>query len=331
MRVFVFGAWLAFTMMSSGAQAHEIRPAYLEITETAHGRYDLTWRTPLLSGQRLPIALSLPSDVRLTSTPTVSEMSDSVVERRSIEVVGGLEGKRVNFVGLEATITDVLVRTQSLDGVHASVVVRPSQPWVEVAAHRDLTAIAWDFMRQGFEHILTGIDHLLFVLGLMLLVRNPWMLVKTITAFTVAHSLTLALAVFGVVRLPGAPLNAAIALSILFLGVETLRAARGETSLAIRQPWITAFAFGLLHGVGFASGLTLLGLPRGDVPFALLTFNVGVELGQLAFVGVILTAAWSLKIVQPNWPRAAQLAPAYFVGSLGAFWSIVRVTTMLGA
>jgi hypothetical protein len=155
------------------------------------------------------------------------------------------------------------------------------------------------------------------------------MLVKTITAFTVAHSITLAVATLGYASVPAPPLNAAIALSILFLGPEIVRARRGETSFTIQHPWVVAFAFGLLHGFGFASGLTAIGLPQGDIPLALLMFNVGVEVGQLAFVAVVLLLARAFKALEVRWPHSAALVPAYVVGSLGAFWTIQRLVSMM--
>ncbi len=187
------------------------------------------------------------------------------------------------------------------------------------------------FLQLGIEHILTGVDHLLFVLGLLLIVPDRWILLKTITAFTVAHSLTLAVATLGWADAPALPLNATIALSILFLGPEMIRARRGETSLALRQPWLVAFAFGLLHGFGFASGLTALGLPRSEIPLALLLFNVGVELGQLLFVGLFLLLVRSFRLLEIRWPGWTQLLPAYCVGSLGAFWTLDSLAKLISA
>jgi len=182
----------------------------------------------------------------------------------------------------------------------------------------------------GFEHILLGIDHLLFVLGLLLIVQNRWMLLKTVTSFTLAHSITLAIATLGWASAPAAPLNAAIALSILFLGPEIVRVWRGETSFTIQHPWVVAFAFGLLHGFGFASGLSTIGLPQAEIPVALLLFNVGVELGQLVFVVVILALERSFRVLEVRWPRWAEMFPGYAVGSLGAFWFIQRTWMLLG-
>jgi hypothetical protein len=167
------------------------------------------------------------------------------------------------------------------------------------------------------------------VLGLLLIVRDRWMLVKTVTAFTVAHSITLAVATFGIATVPPLPLNAAIALSILFLGPEIVRRWRGETSFTIRHPWVVAFGFGLLHGFGFASGLAQLGLPRGEIPLALLLFNVGVELGQLAFVLVILLLERAFRQLEIHWPILVQRLPGYAVGTLGAFWTIQRVAILV--
>ena len=191
-------------------------------------------------------------------------------------------------------------------------------------------AIAWVYLRLGVEHILQGIDHLLFVLGLLLIVGSRYTLIKTITAFTIAHSITLAIATLGYASAPVPPLNAAIALSILFLGPEIVRVWRGETSFTIRHPWVVAFVFGLLHGFGFASGLTTIGLSRVEIPVALLLFNVGVEIGQLFFVLIIVLLERSFRILEVRWPRWTEMLPAYTVGSLGAFWTIQRVAIMVG-
>jgi hypothetical protein len=312
----------------SGAQAHDARPAYLEITETAPGRYDILWRTPVAAGARLPLQLKLPDDARTISAPHERILADSVLERRIVEVPGGLAGKRVEIVGLQGTITDVLARVQMLDGASSTTLIQPSRPWLDVAAARSGWETAASFLRHGVEHIAFGIDHLLFVFGLLLLVRTPWALLKTVTAFTLAHSITLALATLGIVRVAPTLVEAFIALSILFLGAEVLRAWRGETSFTIRKPWLVAFGFGLLHGLGFASGLRAIGLPQGDIPLALLMFNLGVELGQLAFVGVVLLAWKAIKTVRIAWPAWAAFVPAYLVGSLGAFWFVQRTMTL---
>ena len=314
-----------------GAWAHESRPAYLEIKETSPGRYAVLWRTPILSGMRLPVVVKFSDDVHNVTAPVLRELPDSLVERRLIDAgSSGLAGKRIEFVGLQATITDVLVRMQMRDGVGSTTLVRPSQAWVEVAGSPGLLAVAGAYFKLGIEHILFGADHLLFILGLLLIVQDRWMLVKTISSFTVAHSITLAIATLGYARAPEPPLTATIALSILFLGPEILRSRRGETSLTIRHPWVVAFAFGLLHGFGFASGLTTMGLPRVEIPLALLIFNMGVEAGQLLFVIVVLLLERSFHRLEVRLPRLLEALPAYAVGSLGAYWTIQRVVIMLG-
>ncbi len=316
---------------SRNAGAHEARPAYLEIRETGPGRYDLLWKTPVLSGMRLPVALHVPDSVRNVGEPTEQELSDSLLERRSIDAgPAGLAGKRIEFPGLQATITDVLVRVQMLDGRSWTTIVRPSRPWIEIAADQTRARLLGTYVVHGIRHILFGPDHLLFVFGLLLIVKDRWMLVKTITAFTVAHSLTLAIATFGWAEAPVLPLNAAIALSIFFLGPEIVRSWRGETSFTIRHPWVVAFLFGLLHGFGFSSALTSAGLPRADLPYALLGFNVGVEIGQLAFVVLVLALERAFRVLEIRWPRWVTALPGYAVGTLGAFWTIQRTAILFG-
>ena len=224
----------------------------------------------------------------------------------------------------------MLVRVKLLDGRSWSVIVHPSQPYIEISAPQSHLAVMGGYIVHGIRHISLGADHLLFLLGLLLIVRDRWMLVKTVTAFTVAHSITLALATLGYANLPAAPLNAAIALSILFLGPEIVRMWRGESSFTIRHPWVVAFAFGLLHGFGFASALTSAGLPRAELPLALLGFNVGVEIGQLGFVVLVLLLERAFRILEVRWPRWAAALPGYTVGSLGAFWTLQRVALLLG-
>ena len=309
-------------------QAHESRPAYLEINETAVGRYDVIWRTPVLSGARLPVLLRFPQGAHNVVEPLQRELNDSLVERRVIDTGGvGLTGQRIEFVGLQATITDVLVRVVRHDGTVSTTLVHSERPWVEVSAVPGTFAVAGAFLLHGIEHILGGFDHLLFVFGLLLLVRGGWMLVKTVTAFTLAHSITLALAALGVVHVPGPPVEATIALSILLLAVEIVRRHRGESGFTVRWPWVVAFCFGLLHGFGFAGALAEVGLPQRDLPVALFTFNVGVEIGQLMFVGAVLAArALLLRCRLPQFAiRLAQPSAAYVVGTLAAFWFFERV------
>ena len=275
--------------MFSSAHAHEVRPAYLEIKETAPGQFSVLWRTPVLAGMRLPIVLKLPDDVRNLKEPVVQELTDSLVERRWIAAgPNGFAGKRIEFPGLQLTITDVLVRFEMLDGTKGAAIVRPSQPWMEMAATQTRWNVAGTYLRLGIEHIWGGIDHLLFVLALLLLVRGWRRVVATITAFTVAHSITLAAATLGFVHVPQTPVEATIALSIVFVAAEIVHGRQGKPGLTARWPWVIAFAFGLLHGFGFASALNQVGLPQNAIPVALLFFNLGVEAGQLLFIAAVL-------------------------------------------
>jgi len=326
---------MALAALACGSlHAHELQPGFLELRETAPGRYEVLWKLPSLgesSDVRMPIAPIFPESCRQLGDARSERAGTAWVFTARVECKGGLAGRTIAIDGLEAFTTDVLVRAQHADGSVETHVLKPVQPSVTLRAAGDTRRGVGAYLYLGIEHILLGIDHLLFVLGLLLIVRNRWMLLKTITAFTVAHSITLAVATFGVAQVSAAPLNAAIALSILFLGPEIVRTWRGEMSFTIRHPWVVAFAFGLLHGFGFASGLAQLGLPKGEVPLALLLFNVGVEIGQLAFVAVVLLLERAFRVLQVHWPRVLERLPGYAVGTLGAYWTIQRVLMLLGA
>jgi hydrogenase/urease accessory protein HupE len=320
----------ALPLAGATASAHEARPAYLEIVEAAPGQFSLLWRTPVLAGMRLPVVLELPDGVRNLGEPVVQELADSLLERRRVDAgPDGLAGRRIGFRGLQMTITDVLVRVEMLDGRTWTTIVRPSRPWMEIAASQSGWEVAATYVGEGVRHILFGADHLLFVVGLLLIIADRWMLLKTVTAFTVAHSITLAVATLGYAEVPAVPLNAGIALSILFLGPEIVRVWRGETSFTIRHPWAVAFVFGLLHGFGFATALTGAGLPRGELPLALVSFNVGVEIGQLAVVALVLLLERAFAALEVQWPRWVQALPGYAVGTLGAFWTLQRVALLV--
>ena len=321
---------LFFLILTSPASAHESQPGTLEIKQIAADRYDVTWRAPIYYGKPHPARLQLPEDWQNIAQPIERRMANSIVFQRVIKTgKKSIEGDIVTFPGLESTITDVFVRLIRIDGTIMTAVVRPTKPSVELRGERSWSATAGEYIALGFHHIMLGVDHLLFVLGLLLIVQGRVKLLKTITAFTVAHSITLAIATLGFASVPLPPLNAAVALSILFLGPEIVRSWRGETSLTIKYPWIVAFMFGLLHGFGFASGLSTTGMPRTELPWALLFFNVGVELGQLTFVFLVLWLIRSFRILEIHWSRWAQMVPGYAVGSLGAFWTIQRTFMLL--
>jgi len=304
--------------------AHEIRPALLNIIEQKPGWFDVTWKVPVLSGYELAIQPVLPASLTPYGPPSSHDIPGAKIQYSTYQAKDqALAGETITIDGLSTTQIDVMVRINFVDGSTQSAILRPANPTFTVPSPGTKGAIAWVYLR-------LGIDHLLFVLGLLLIVGSRYTLIKTITAFTIAHSITLAIATLGYASAPVQPLNAAIALSILFLGPEIVRVWRGQTSFTIRHPWVVAFAFGLLHGFGFASGLTTIGLSRAEIPVALLLFNVGVEIGQLFFVLIIMLLERSFRILEIRWPRWTEALPAYTIGGLGAFWTIQRVAIMVG-
>jgi hydrogenase/urease accessory protein HupE len=324
---------LAAGLALSGARAalaHESRPGFLELRQTGPETYSFLWKKPSGGEVEIQIAPVIPKECRLATPDRQQLTPGAVIVRGTLTCQGGLAGKTIAIDGLESTVTDVLVRLHHADGRLESHLLRPDTPSVTLGGVTTPAERALNYVRLGIQHILLGGDHLLFILGLMLIVSDRWMLVKTITAFTLAHSITLAVATLGYARAPLPPLNAAIALSILFLGPEIVRTWRGQTSLTIRHPWVVAFAFGLLHGFGFASGLAAMGLPKAEIPLALLLFNVGVELGQLAFVLFVILLERSFRALEVRWPRLVEHLPGYVVGTLGAFWTIQRTAVLFG-
>jgi hypothetical protein len=332
-------AVLSLPLLSVAALAHDVRPGYLSLTEVedgAGGRFDVLFKVPATAETQLALEARLPPVCREASPRDWQAIAGATVERWTIDCgAAGLESGEVAIGGLELTLTDVLLRVEWRDGSRFSTLLRPESSSVRVAPDGGdgETVPAAGFLRLGVEHILGGIDHLLFVLCLMLLVDGAGKLLATVTAFTLAHSVTLALATLGVVRVPSGPVEASIALSIVLLAVELVRRWRGEVGTMVRRPWLVSFAFGLLHGLGFAGALSEVGLPAGDIPLALFLFNVGVELGQIAFVAVVLgtIAAWRWLARRRSLalPRWAPLVPAYAIGCVAAAWLCERVSAML--
>ncbi len=388
---------LLLAFAAPGALAHEVRPAYLELTERAAGVFDDLWKVPAMGGTPLageelphpqpapaddpgapktmpcgcpvptaaqlsrgvaPIHPSLPKDAVILALPRVDRIFGAEIKRWTIQVPSGLDGWEVTVHGLQATMMDALVRIAMVDGRVVSRLLRPEAPSFVFHAD-DAGPAAGGYFALGVEHILFGIDHLLFVLALVLIVGGFGPLVKTITAFTLAHSITLGLATLGFVHVPPAPVEAVIALSIVFVASEILRSRRdrgtgfqpvcpadfqpaaqtdhrqdackthgleAHATLTVRAPWLVAGTFGLLHGFGFAGALSEVGLPANDIPLALLFFNVGVEAGQLAFVIVVLGfIALMRRIRLPEW---APILPPYAIGSLAMFWVIERTAAI---
>jgi hypothetical protein len=323
-------AVLAAALAPAAALAHESRPGFLELRETGPQTYSFLWKKPTGGEVEIQIAPVIPQGCRLATPDRQQLTPGAMIVRGTLTCAGGLGGKTIAIAGLEATISDVLVRVHHADGRLESHLLRPVTPSVRLGAVTSALERSLGYLQLGTQHILLGVDHLLFVLGLLLIVSDRWTLVKTITSFTLAHSITLAIATLGYASAPLPPLNAAIALSILFLGPEIVRTWRGETSFTIRHPWVVAFAFGLLHGFGFASGLTAMGLPKAEIPLALLLFNVGVEIGQVAFVLLVILLERSFRVLEVRWPRIVEHLPGYAVGTLGAYWTIQRTLMLLG-
>lgn len=323
-------------LLAQPAVSDEIRPGYLEIRQTSPGAYNLLFKIPARGEDlRLAIYVKLPEGTQDVGLLRASFSDGAYIERRSIRRDGGLAGQAVSIEGLSATSTDVLVRIESIQGAIQTERLSPTKTSFVVQAVPGSGEVAATYLRLGVEHILFGFDHLLFVLALVILVRDWRRVAITVTAFTIAHSITLAAATLGFVNVPGPPVEATIALSIMLVSVEILNARRGKPSLTARLPWLVAFSFGLLHGFGFAGALAELGLPQHAIPVALLFFNLGVELGQLAFVAAVLTAGGLFRTAMTLWLEATlihrtvdrlDVLAAYAIGAVAAFWLIERTT-----
>ena len=324
----IFIAVLLLSSLAVTADAHRLEPAYLEVNEQSAGKFSILWKRPFVGGRPMNIYPQLPAGCSNITEPVVQTLASGAVERWLVDCgSSGMINETIIIAGLPATQTDTLLRIQLIDGSMHTTVLRPDSPSFVVPEKPSKTKVAGSYLGLGIEHILGGFDHLLFVLGLLLIVRSTRLLIKTITAFTLAHSVTLAMATLGFVHVPQAPVEAVIALSIIFLASELSKQHRGETGLTTRAPWLVALTFGLLHGFGFAGALTEVGLPQSDIPLALLFFNVGVEIGQLMFVAGVLVVTWMIKKMKFRWPVWVEHGPAYAIGSLAAFWFIQRTVS----
>lgn len=319
-------------LLVPAASAHEVRPAWLQISETqVAGTYDLVWKQPVLADRRLKIDPVLPASCE-TMNLGPGEMTGAALIVRSRIICGseGLEGQTITIAGLERTMVDVFVEIVSSGGDTYTLILKPQRASfvMEAGAGAKSGTGFLSYFRLGVEHLLTGFDHILFVIGLVLLVRMPMKLVKVVTSFTVAHSLTLGLSTWGLVSLSQGAVEAVIALSILFLAVELVRAGRAEDSLLLRYPWAITFVFGLLHGFGFAAALTEIGLPQGTAALALLLFNLGVEAGQLIIVALVLAGLFVIQRLPVATSGGLRHAPAYLIGTLAAFWFLERTLSL---
>jgi hypothetical protein len=316
--------------LSMQAHADEIRPALLDIKEQNTGLFAVTWKVPTRGNRVLAISPRLPESLERVGSPTVRDVSGARIEHATYKNdTGSLTGQSIAIDGLAAVQTDVLLLVQLKDGAQHSAILRPSSSVFTIPLEASTRKIAADYWRMGTTHILEGVDHLLFVLALLLIVNGFGPLLKAVTAFTAAHSITLALATLGMIYVPPAPTEAIIALSILFLAAEIVHKHSGQVGLTERWPWLIAFLFGLFHGLGFAGALSEIGVPQAGVPLALLMFNVGVETGQVLFLLGALSTLAVLRRLPIRWPAASWRLAPYAIGGVAAFWTIERIASFL--
>jgi hydrogenase/urease accessory protein HupE len=322
-----YGVFFFLLAVAHTLWAHEVRPAYLELRQTDANTYSVRWKVPAVGDMRLSIHPRFPADCKTVGDVTSDRASDSYAERSVLLCPGGLNERTIAIDGLDATMTDVLVRIERMDGSTQIARLTQSKQELIVESSPGSFQVARVYSVLGIEHILTGIDHLLFVLALIIITRGGWKLAKTVTAFTVSHSITLTAATLGYVHVWQKPVEAIIALSIVFVAAEILHGRQGRLGITARAPWIVALTFGLLHGLGFAGGLSDAGLPQVHIPLALLFFSLGVEAGHFLFIGAVLGVIFLLvklpKVITPKW---TQLVPPYAIGAVASYWFIARMT-----
>lgn len=320
--------WLALAalfVIVQPAHADELRPGYLEFTQKTATDWSLVWKAPMRGGVTPATQPILPKGCTARGDPQRAMGEMAMISSFKIACTGTVTGQSIGLSNFSAAQTDVLVRVAPLGRPVQALRLTAAEPSVEIAAKPDTWQVARTYFVIGVEHILFGYDHLLFVVSLVLLLTGFRTIAIAVTAFTVAHSITLVGTTLGFLGLPQRPVEAIIALSIVFLAVEIVKKKDGELRLSERVPWVVAFLFGLLHGFGFAGALKEIGLPESDVPTALLTFNVGVEAGQLLIVGTTLAMLWAMRTVRPHWLRPATKAASYAIGAIASMWLIERV------
>ncbi len=326
MRHLICLLFVLLTWPGSFANAHALDPGYLEIRQLASDKWSVQWRKPDVNGQPMAIDAVLPNGCSPARGSEPTSDGRAWVASWVMECREDIAGHPIAIEGLEAQRNDVLVRVHPLNSAPTTLRFTPDTAIQNIPYEQTTWSVFIGYFQLGFEHILEGWDHLLFVFALFILVRDPWRLVGAVTAFTLAHSITLALATFGVLNVPGPPVEAVIALSIVFLAVEIVKGRDGRSRLSEQKPWVVCFGFGLLHGLGFAGALAEIGLPANDIPAALLAFNLGVEAGQLCFVSAlaVLVAIWRLIAVPMR--QGATVIAAYGIGSISMYWLIERVS-----
>ncbi|WP_082316529.1 HupE/UreJ family protein [Mangrovimonas sp. ST2L15] len=316
-------------LLALPTEAHEIRPAYLQMVQQSDTQYQILWKVPAMGDMSLKIYPRFEDGFQLSESGLPRSVSGAMIHNYTLVGNHPLEGSSIEIVNLNKTMVDVLVNITYLNGEKVSLMLRPDAPMAVLPGSNSKWQVVKTYTILGIEHIWFGIDHLLFVLALIIITTGFNKIVKTITAFTLAHSITLSLAVLGYANLPGPPVEAIIALSIVFLALEMIKIHQGKPTLTAQKPWLVAFSFGLLHGFGFAGALTEVGLPQSEIPLALAFFNIGVELGQIVFV-VVVSAILYVLAFKKDWSLVAKKVPAYAIGSLAAFWTIERIIGFWG-
>lgn len=327
---FILFAMLLWVLPFQTVLADEYRPAYLELRQTDDDLFQVLWKVPARGDQKLDLDVKFPSDVAIAIPASSTFVGGAFVERWTISRSGGLTGANISIAGLEKISTDVLVRIERLDGSSETKRLNAASKSFDVKGTAQFLDVLKTYLVFGIEHILTGNDHLLFVACLIFIAGSWHRILVTISGFTVAHSITLTLAALEYVRIPVPPIEATIALSIMFLAREIAMDRRD--TLTWRFPVAVSASFGLLHGFGFASALSDIGLPQTEIPTSLLAFNIGVEIGQILFVagllglfGLIVKGLKWFKIAPVNWLSVLSKPISFSVGGIAAYWTIDRI------
>jgi hydrogenase/urease accessory protein HupE len=324
-----FLVFVGLFLTSFSARSHEIRPAYLQIVETTPLVYEIYWKVPRMGDAVPRIQPVFPEGFTLEVLKDPKQTPDAAIYTYSLRSETSLRGKELFINGLNKTLIDVLVSVSFANGEKTTLMLQADRDRGVIPGETSAFQVIKTYTILGIEHILLGIDHLLFVLALIMITKGKWRILKTITAFTLAHSITLSLAALGYVNFPGPPVEAVIALSIVFLASEIMKNIDGKQTMTSKKPWIVAFTFGLLHGFGFAGALSDIGLPQTEIPLALAFFNIGVELGQIIFVVFMLVVIYLIQL-KKDWPPVLKKVPAYAIGSLAAFWMVERIAGFWG-
>lgn len=317
-------------LATPAGSAHEVRPAYLEITEYASGSVHIRWRQPIIGDYTIAISPVLSSGWLDSDPQQVYTTDTSLIKSWTVPAPGqALAGQTIWIRGLDRTITDTLVKIEFANGRELSQLLRAARPRMLIPAGKHTALALPQYLQLGIRHIWSGADHLLYILGLILLIGSLRSLVTTISAFTLAHSITLACSALGLVHLQSTPVEAVIALSIVYVAVEVIRLRRGQDSLAGRAPWLIALVFGLLHGFGFAGALRQIGLPENSMLRALFLFNVGIEIGQLLFLVLVVGILLLLKNRLPRLQAQLMHIAPYCIGCMASFWLVQRLAVIL--